>query len=188
MASLVTHALWGLALAQGAPQSARRDPRFWCSVVPCSWLPDGDVVGMRLGIHYADMLGHRGLSHSLFFAALAGVLVGMLLGRSRGERRSLAFLFFLVTASHGVLDAMTDGGLGVAFFAPFRADRYFLPWRPIHVAPLGVSAAVSGRWLRVLESEMRSVWVPALTLGILLFFYSTRQAIGERIAPGDSSR
>jgi len=45
--------------------------------------------------------------------------------------------FFLATASHGLLDALTDGGLGVAFFAPFDNHRYFLPWRPIHVSPIG---------------------------------------------------
>ena len=27
------------------------------------------------------------------------------------------------------------GGLGVAFFSPFSNARYFLPWRPIRVAP-----------------------------------------------------
>jgi hypothetical protein len=29
-----------------------------------------------------------------------------------------ARVLFVVTASHGILDAMTDGGLGIAFFAP----------------------------------------------------------------------
>ena len=39
-------------------------------------------------------------------------------------------------ASHGVLDALTDGGPGVAFLAPFDDTRYFFPWRPIRVSPL----------------------------------------------------
>jgi len=30
-----------------------------------------------------------------------------------------ALLLFGITASHGVLDAMTNGGLGIAFFSPF---------------------------------------------------------------------
>ena len=33
---------------------------------------------------------------------------------------------------------MTDGGLGVAFFAPCDEMRYFLPWRPVMVSPIGV--------------------------------------------------
>ena len=51
---------------------------------------------------------------------------------------------FMATASHGVLDAMTDGGSGVAFLAPFDDTRYFLPWRPIPVSPIGVSRFFSG--------------------------------------------
>jgi hypothetical protein len=35
------------------------------------------------------------------------------------SRLSVWTYFFLAAASHGLLDAMTDGGLGVAFFAPF---------------------------------------------------------------------
>jgi hypothetical protein len=47
--------------------------------------------------------------------------------------------FFLATASHGLLDAMTDGGLGVAFFSPFDKHRYFFPWTPIRVSPIGLT-------------------------------------------------
>jgi inner membrane protein len=43
----------------------------------------------------------------------------------------------LVMASHGVLDAFTDGGLGVALFWPATDARFFAPWRPIPVSPLG---------------------------------------------------
>ena len=42
---------------------------------------------------------------------------------------------FLAIASHGLLDAFTDGGLGVAFFAPFDSTRYFFPVTPIEVSP-----------------------------------------------------
>src|SRR5579872_845956 len=60
--------------------------------------------------------------------------------RPQGWTRFLLFsYFFVVTASHGVLDAMTDGGLGIAFFAPFDNTRYFFPFRPIKVSPIGFS-------------------------------------------------
>jgi hypothetical protein len=42
-----------------------------------------------------------------------------------------------VLASHAVLDTMTDGGLGCALLWPFDLTRYFAPWRPIPVAPIG---------------------------------------------------
>jgi len=55
------------------------------------------------------------------------------------------------------LDAMTDGGLGVAFFAPFDNHRYFLPWTPIRVSPTGVGRFFTDRGLVVLQSEL--LWI-----------------------------
>jgi len=175
MATLLTHAVVGAALGQAAAWPARGDVRFWCAAVFCSLLPDVDVIGFRLGIPYGDLWGHRGIMHSLLFAALAGVLFGALLGKSALERAKLSLLLFVITASHGFLDAMTDGGLGVAFFSPFDTARYFLPWRPIHVSPIGVHSAFSARIIRVLWSEIRSVWPIALLLGLVLRLVSARQ-------------
>jgi inner membrane protein len=78
--------------------------------------PDFDVVGFRFGIEYADPLGHRGLTHSLLFAAvLAAGAVGLLSRSLRPGARFPAWLYLaLATASHGVFDAFTNGGLGVA--------------------------------------------------------------------------
>jgi inner membrane protein len=69
-----------------------------------------------------------------------------------------------VTASHGALDALTNGGLGVAFFAPFDATRYFFPWRPVEVSPIGVAAFFSQRGLEVFVSELLWLWLPAAAL------------------------
>lgn len=45
----------------------------------------------------------------------------------------------VVVASHPLLDILTDGGLGCALFWPFDGTRYFAPWRPIPVAPIGLA-------------------------------------------------
>jgi inner membrane protein len=74
--------------------------------------------------------------------------------------------FLVATASHGLLDAMTDGGLGVAFFSPFDNHRYFLPWRPIHVSPIGVGRFFSERGLAVLQTELLWIWLPAALLAV----------------------
>lgn len=90
--------------------------------------PDIDVVGFAFGIKYGDMLGHRGFTHSLVFALMLGCLVGWLFFRNEGvkiNRVALIIYFTLITASHPLLDAMTNGGLGVALFAPFDGTRYF---------------------------------------------------------------
>ena len=78
---------------------------------------------------------------------------------------TFAFLF-VCTMSHGVLDAMTNGGLGVAFFAPFHNERYFFPWTPIRVSPIGVGF-FSARGLATLRSELLWVWGPCVIAAIL---------------------
>jgi len=82
---------------------------------------------------------------------------------------------FLATASHGLLDAMTDGGLGVAFFSPFNNDRYFLPWRPIRVSPIGISRFFSDRGLEVLASELLWIWLPSVLLAAFAWFWHGRR-------------
>lgn len=164
MASLFSHAAVALTLGRLETRQRRRPARFWVLAVVCSILPDADVVGFAFGIRYGDLLGHRGLSHGLPFA-LATALLVVSLGFA-GERplrpawwRLVAF-FFAVTASHGVLDAMTDGGLGIGFFSPFDPTRYFFPFRPIAVSPIGVASFFSDRGLRVVVSEIVWIGVP----------------------------
>lgn len=132
-----------------------------------------DVIGFQFGVHYGDFWGHRGFTHSLVFAVLlASVLVAagsssrMVSGISR---LTLWSYLFLATASHGLLDSLTDGGLGVAFFSPFDNHRYFLPWRPIRVSPIGVSRFFSDRGLAVLQSELLWIWLPSLLLVLGVF-------------------
>jgi len=128
-------------------------------------LPDADVVGFRLGVHYADFLGHRGFSHSLVFAAILALSL-VVLPTAGAHRRALWMYLFLATASHGLLDALTDGGLGVALFAPFDNSRYFFPARPIAVSPIGLSHFFSAGGMSVIASEAVWVWLPSVLLAM----------------------
>lgn len=124
-----------------------------------SLLPDADVLGFHFGIAYGDPWGHRGATHSLVFAALGGCVIGVaastLLNRP-GLRTGI--LAALVLASHGLLDTLTDGGLGCALLWPFSDERFFAPWRPLPVAPIG-RAFLSSWGLRVALCEM-AVFAP----------------------------
>jgi inner membrane protein len=60
-----------------------------------------------------------------------------------------------------VLDAMTNGGLGVAFFSPFDTTRYFFPVRPVIVSPIGVSEFFNAQGARILASEALWIWLPS---------------------------
>lgn len=170
MASAFTHA--AVAGAIGAAFYRPGWPaRFWVLGAACSILPDADVIGVPLGIPFGSVLGHRGLSHSLLFAAALAAVVVALGFRHVPEsvsRVRLWFYFFLATASHGVLDALTNGGPGVAFFVPLDNGRYFFPVRPVVVSPLGIRPFFSEWGLRVIESELVWIWLPALVFAGLV--------------------
>jgi inner membrane protein len=175
MASVISHAVAALGIGAcfyrpGAPK------RILAIGALCSVIPDLDVIGFHFGIRYADFWGHRGFTHSLLFAALlATAAVLAFLRNTPGLTRfSLWIYFFLATASHGLHDAMTDGGLGVAFFSPFNNRRYFLPWTPIRVSPIGVTRFFTHRGLVVIQSELVWIWIPAALLALIAFFLRDR--------------
>ena len=118
-----------------------------------SLLPDADVVGFLFGVSYGDPWGHRGATHSIAFAVAGGVVAGLgaRLFRFPALRTGVAAAAVLV--SHALLDTLTDGGLGCALFWPFDDTRYFAPWRPIPVAPIGL-AFLSPVGLRVAVTEL----------------------------------
>ena len=84
-----------------------------------------------------------------------------------------AFLF-MSTISHSILDAMTTGGSGVAFFAPFDNTRYFLPWRMIKVSPIGLQKFLSEWGLAVLKSEFIWIGIPLLLSFIIFRVYKPK--------------
>jgi inner membrane protein len=174
MPSAFTHAVVGAALTSLAPRP-QRTARLAVELAVLAALPDLDVLAFAFGIPYEHPLGHRGLTHSLFFAALLAPLVVWGLHRDlrTGTRAwwALVALCFAATASHGVLDACTDAGHGIGFFIPFDNRRVFFPWRPITTSPLEPSAFFSGWGLRVLTNEIRWVWVPMAAALLLVWLW-----------------
>jgi inner membrane protein len=161
MASIITHPVVPIAIASIFPGKGMT-PAVIITGAACSIVPDFDVIGFGFGIHYGDLLGHRGITHSIFFAIILGAFLTFILSRNAGKNTLPVFLFlFLSTLTHPILDAMTNGGLGVALLAPFYNTRYFLPWRPIVVSPIGVAGFFSEWGLRVILSELLWVWIPS---------------------------
>ncbi|MDH5380264.1 MAG: metal-dependent hydrolase [Cyclobacteriaceae bacterium] len=141
--------------------------KFWFIGVACSILPDADVIGFFWGVPYESFWGHRGFSHSFLFAAIAGVFFALIFYRNELKikyRLALSVYFTLCTASHSILDAMTSGGLGVAFFSPWDNQRFFFPWRPIKVSPIGVESFFSEWGYNVIMSELVWVGLPGIVL------------------------
>ena len=164
-----THPIVTLAL--GAPFYRREVSGWiWLWGAILTALPDIDFIGYRMGIPYSHLMGHRGFTHSLFFAATAALLSTFYFReRWKSKLAGLWFFFFLCAASHGVLDGMTNGGLGVAFFSPFETSRYFLPWRPIPVAPLSPRLIFSAWGEQVIASELVWIWLPTLLTAAVIF-------------------
>jgi len=134
-------------------------------------LPDIDVVGLGLGIPYGHFWGHRGFTHSLLFAVITGALAAVAISRPIGGKTVRIWLYFsLCVASHGVLDAFTNGGLGVAFFSPFIDERFFFSITPIEVSTLNIMRFFQGQGFPVIKSEIVWVWIPGLAVMIIGFY------------------
>jgi inner membrane protein len=158
----IGHIAVGLAAATATWKSRTASGPLGGSMIALSalsLLPDADVIGFPLGVPYGATWGHRGASHSLAAALIVGMFFGLAAWRDSRRRAvgqsaaTFGAIVALVVASHGLLDAMTDGGMGVALLWPFTTRRYFFPWQPIPVAPIG--AAFFSSWgLRVAAVEM----------------------------------
>lgn len=168
MPTFIGHAISGLAVGSLVP-SAPYTKRAALLCAACAVAPDLDAVTFRMGIAYGHWLGHRGFTHSLFFAALMASAALFTIRRvepSGSKRLLLGGAFFASGALHDLLDALTNGGLGVAFFSPFNTTRYFFPWHPIEVSPLSIKRFLSERGSAVLLSEFLWVVLPSLlTIG-----------------------
>jgi inner membrane protein len=178
--TVISHAFVAVAAAKAfAPEDA--SVRFYLAAVACATLPDVDVLAFRFGIPYQHVLGHRGFFHSLPFALILSALMTVVVLRDAQlfSMRSLIhlFFFFLVGATHGILDALTDGGLGVALYSPMDNARYFFPWTPIKVSPLGFKAFFSRWGYMVLKSELLWIWVP---FSLLVVVSSLARALSRR--------
>lgn len=178
MPSAFAHAAVGASLATWMPAPARRRAGVAVALALAAAAPDLDVIGHRLGVAYEDVLGHRGATHSLAFAALAALLSWPLWRRARPDRAwAASALTFLAVASHGLLDAFTDAGLGVGLLIPVDDTRFFAPLRPLETSPLSVRAFFSPRGLAILESEVR--WIGPL-VGVLVLAPLVLRAAADR--------
>ncbi len=141
--------------------------KFYLLVLFCSMIPDADVIAFRFGIPYSHWLGHRGITHSILFSAILPIPILLLFYRRdftfNMRYLLLWFVFFLSTLSHALLDALTNGGLGVCLYCPFSTERFFFDFRPIQVSPIG-KRFFSDAGIRVMQSEFFWIWIPSIVV------------------------
>jgi len=163
MPSLLGHAAAGLAL-NAAFADGRPPARTWALAAVCALAPDLDWFTAFLHLPYGHVLNHRGATHSLAAAALIASSA-MLLGLRAHLRSPRIWLcMFAAAFSHGLLDACTLGGVGVAAFLPFSHARYVCVWQPIRVSPIPLSAGLFTRFMAALWTEAVWIGLPSILL------------------------
>jgi len=171
MASAITHFIVGAAVGLPVMDAASLRgvlPRW---VIPVTTglfavAPDVDTYAMfAFHIPRGSLFSHRGFFHSPFFLALLAFSVARLVTRDRAWT-TLGILWSCAAITHPLLDMLTDGGSGVMLLFPFSTERYFFPWRPIRVSPLGV-ARFFDRAGEILLSEL-PFDAAAVAIGLLL--------------------
>ena len=166
MPTIISHPAVPLTIGLGL-SSGVISRRLLIAGIASSIAPDLDVY-LRHAFDAYTALEHRGLTHSIFFALLCGAACAAFAGKLH-TRPLVAFLFVSVaTASHGFLDAFTNGGPGILFFWPFSDERHFMPLQFIQVSPLGIRPFFSLNGVHVLWSELKWLWLPSIVLGIVL--------------------
>lgn len=162
MATIYTHAVAGLGLA--ALGATRPMPWAYWGLAAClPILPDLDAFSDAA---YGASLGHRGITHSLLFAAVVGLAVAHLtFRRLRANRWALTILFIAIIASHGLLDALTKGGMEIPFFWPM--DSRFGNYGPLPVSDIAFDLP-DPRYSRAVRAELLRVWLPtAVVVGVV---------------------
>ncbi|WP_298518436.1 metal-dependent hydrolase [uncultured Kordia sp.] len=179
MASIFGHAL--AAYTIGKVAHVKLNPvKLSLLAIFCAVIPDADVIMFNFGYPYMHPLGHRGFTHSILFAFILAFLIRAIFYRKVNYFSKLGIILFVIfllsTLSHSILDACTNGGRGVGFFIPFENSRYFFPWRPIMVSPLGAGKFFSEWGLRVLQSEALYIGIPAVSLLVLNYFFRRKSS------------
>jgi len=173
MPTIISHAAIPLALGVtlGSKKVSRR---LLAAGMIASMMPDLDVVGLKLGIEYANQFGHRGASHSIAFALALGALAALVAPWLRTSRWIAGVFVAVACVSHPLLDMCTTGGLGAAIWWPLSDHRLFFPSQFIKVSPLTVDRFIGPAGIAVIKSEILWIWLPCCAAILASYNIRTR--------------
>lgn len=166
MPSLLTHPAVPLALATMAGRNLIPTPLLAVGI-GFSLLPDLDGIAFLFDIPWYSPFSHRGLSHSFAFALLCALLATPWATRLRADRLRVFVFLALSMISHGILDAFTTSGGGVALLWPLESSKIAFGFRPILTSPISLQRFFSAEGLAVIQSELLWVWLPLGLLALL---------------------
>lgn len=134
-------------------------------------LPDVDVLFSINGDFVDQLVSHRGITHSLFFAPVLGPTLGWLIWRRQhrrredpGPRRAWMWVLTLALLSHPLLDLLTP--YGTQLLLPFSDARFAINAMPIidpvYTGLLGLGLLAA--WLPAIRSQVPANAIAMLTL------------------------
>ena len=142
-------------------------------------LPDIDVLFSAGGDYFDALAGHRGITHSLFFAPIIGPLLGWMVWgveKSRDRERLKRWMLALASAlfSHPLLDVMTP--YGTQLLAPFSNARFAIDAMPI-IDPLFTLILIAGvlACCRRPASRLAPLLALGLSTGYIGYAYSLNE-------------
>lgn len=144
-----------------------------------SILPDLDLIGYFLGLPISSFLGHRGFTHSIFFALVVALMANLLFFpdiKTKDKRFKLLFLNFLFVAlTHPLLDFLVNRNTGVALLSPFVLTRFASPIAPIVEESVGILNYYHFYFKEVVKVEFFYIILPSLIYTMIwtkIFFKS----------------
>jgi len=135
MPTPITHAIVSLSFCQTLFKDDNSYKFLFWSIF-CATIADIDLIGYFLKVPVYNFLGHRGLTHSIFFCFIISLFVCLLFFRNYSWREKkfwwLVFGLFIISLSHPILDAATSEYYGVALLSPLSNYRFAFPWSPVN--------------------------------------------------------
>lgn len=160
MSSIVGHALAGVTVASAFEHGEAKENRrkLFGLAALLSITPDLDVL-IYIAYRPLGMTPHRGFTHTIVFALIAGGFMAIVCRRFLGLTYLRVFLIVsTVLLSHSLLDYLMGCGPGVPFFWPISEQGFLLPFRLVPTAYYSLSVG-----------DLLSVAVSPVTLvGMLL--------------------
>ena len=128
---IITQGVLGAAVGQaGFSHKLGRRALGWGAAI--GMLPDLDIIVRATSNPFAEILYHRGVTHSIWFGPVVGPLLGYLLWRYYSQRDSLSSwvgLSIWALVTHPLLDLFTV--YGTQLLAPLSNHRFTLSAVPI---------------------------------------------------------
>lgn len=155
-------------------------------------LPDIDYINYKfIGIPYGDIWSHRGFTHSIVFSLIVASLFTLVFKQQKRNTNLVVWLYFSICGiSHGLLDAMTNGGKSIPLLFPFSNEGIFFGFRPIKVSTLTAEKFFGYQGFITVQNEMLYIWLPAAFLFLICLMigkYVAAEPIQSRKSDADAT-